>query len=268
MNSIKIKIYWTKVFEIDDDIISNSDDLNFSEDINSWQSWFDIDLLVDFTTTEYKVWDMLEYSIYNDEHKNGLLKYTGVITKIKRTYSSEQQWITLECESLTYILVQKNVNKTYNWTYQSIVDDMITDLWSNSCNMNFLWTEIFKNKVQNTATTSLTLDWNLLQGLQKLFENKVFFINQFGEITDTFPRKHLLKFWRDIFSNVTQEDSSWIINAELEIQSIQDINVGDMIKIVNTDSFLNLDNQQITKLDFTLENKTVIIWEINQIKVT
>jgi hypothetical protein len=35
MNSIKIKVYGTKVFEIDDSIISNSDDLNFSEDINS-----------------------------------------------------------------------------------------------------------------------------------------------------------------------------------------------------------------------------------------
>jgi hypothetical protein len=34
---------------------------------------------------------MLEYSIYNEDYKNGLLKYTGVITKIKRNYSSEKQ---------------------------------------------------------------------------------------------------------------------------------------------------------------------------------
>ena len=268
MNSIKIKVYGTKVFEIDDSIISNSDDLNFSEDINSWHSWFDIDLLVDFTTTDYKVWDVLEYSIYNEDYKNGLLKYTGLITKIKRNYSSEKQWITLECESITYLLVKKEINKIYTGTYQSIVDDIIWDLDSNVCSMDFLWNTYFKNEVQNTATTSLTLDWNLLQGLQKLFKNIPFFINQFWEITDTFTKKHLLKFWRDIFSNTTEENESGIINAELEIKSIQDINAGDMIKIVNTDTFLNLDNQQITKLDFTLENKTVIIWEINQIQVT
>jgi hypothetical protein len=210
---------------------------------------------------------LVEYSIYNEDYKNWLLKYSWVITKIKRSYEGKKQWITLETESVTYLLSQKQINKNYTWTYQSIVDDIINDLWDNTCNMNFLWNQIFKNEVQNIATTSITINGNLLEALQKLFENKTFFINQYGEIKDTFAKKHKIKFGRDIFSNSTEENSTWITNVELEVKTSHDINVWDYIKIINTDTFLNLDNKQITKLDFALHRKKIIIWEISEIKV-
>ncbi len=267
MLDIKIKIYWIKTFEIDPLIIWNANDLNFSEDLNSWQGGFDIDLMVDFTNTDYKVWDLFEYSIYDENYKNWLLKYSWVITKIKRNYHDNEQWITLECESITNLLVKREVDKTYSWTYKSIVDDIIADLDSNNCNMDFVWINYFKNLIQDDSLApNLEINWNLLQALQKLFKNKTFFINQFWEIKDTFTKKHLLKFWRDIFSNDTEEDETWIINADLEIKSIQDINAWDLIKIVNTDTFLNLDWEQITKLDFTLNKKNILIWEIKQLK--
>ncbi len=269
MVDIKIKIYWTKVFEINPYIVSNSNTLNFSEDLNSWQGGFDIDLLVDYNNTDYKPWDLFEYSIYNEKYKNWLLKFSWIINKIRRKYNWTTQWIILECESLAYLFVKKEVNKTYTWTYQSIVSDIISDLDTNSCNMDFVWGSIFKNLIQDTSTApNLEINWNLLWALQKLFENKKFFINQFWEIKDTFTKKHLLKFWRDIFLNETEEDETWIINADLEVQTTQDINAWDLVKIVNTDTFLNLDQEQITKLDFSLNKKNILIWEIKQLKTS
>ena len=264
---IKIKIYWNTNFEIPNETIDNADNLNFSEDINSWQSWIDIDLMVEFTNTDYEVWNLVEYVIYDEQNKNWLLKFAWVITKIKRSYKDNEQWITLECESITNLLVQKEVDKTYTWTYKSIVDDIIADLDSNDCSMDFVWSNYFNNLIQNNSVApNLIINWSLLQALQKLFEDKTFFVNQFWEIKDTFTKKHLLKFWIDIFSNNTEEDENWIVNANLEIKSIQNINAWDLIKIVNTNSFLNLDWQQITKLDFTLNKKNILIWEIKQLK--
>ncbi len=265
---IKIKVYWERVFEIDDKIINNADSIDFSEDINSGQSGINIDLLIDFSSDEYHIWDMIEYSIYNDDYKNGLLKFSWIITKIQRKYDGINQSVRLDCQSITYLLTQVEVDKVYSWTYQSIVDDIIADLWDNTCNMNFLWNTIFKNEIQDTwEADDLEIDGSLFQAIQKLFEEKQFFINQYGEIRDTFEKKHLLKFGRDIISNNTTEDIDGISDVELEVQNIQDINVWDTIKIVNTDTFLNLDGETITKLDFNILQINIIIWEIKNLKI-
>ncbi len=263
---IKIKIYrGSTKFELKN--ISEKSNFDFSEDINSGQGWFDIDLLVPFTNTDLQIWDLFEYSIYNEDYKNWLLKYTWRVNKIKRYYDKWLQWVSLVCESLTNLLINVEVNKTYSWTYQSIVNDIIADLPTNTCDMDFLWSTIFKNLIQNTSVApDLVHKWNLLKALQDLFEDKKFFINQYGEIKDTFTKKHLFKFWIDIITNDTEEDETGFINSDIKIwANILDINVWDKIKIINTDTFLNLDNEQIEKLDFSLFEKNIFIWKIEQL---
>jgi len=264
---IKIKIYrWSLKFVLDSNIISNAESLNFSEDINAWQGGLDIELALPFNDTSILVWDLIEYSIYNENYKNWLLKYSWVVNKIKRQYKWLAEWITLQCESLTKLLTDTEVDKTYTWTYQSIVNNIISDLPTNITSMDFVWNTLFKNLVQNTSSTSVVIDWNLLQALQKLFETWTFFINQFWEIKDTFTTKHILKFQTDIINNSTEEDSTWIISSDIIIwERILNINAGDLIKIQNTDTFLNLDNKQIKKLDFSILEKSIFIEKLEQL---
>lgn len=266
---IKIKIYrGAKKFELKN--ISNSDTLDFSEDLNSWQSGFDIELWIDFNNTDIQVWDIFEYSIYNEQYKNWLLKYSWRVNVLSRNYKKWIQNVKLKCESITNLLTQVEVDKTYTWTYQSIVNDIIADLPTNICSMDFLGNTYFKNLIQNTSVApDLVINWNLLKALQDLFEDKKFFINQFWEIKDTFTKKHLFKFWTHIIENETEEDETGFINSDIRIgEEILDINAGDLIKIINTDTFLNLDNKQIEKLDFSLLEKNIMIWKIEQLVVS
>lgn len=267
MRSIKIKVYWEKNFDIPVEIIQW--DLDFSEDINAGQWWLDITLNIPYDDTTYSVGNMLEYSIYNDNYKSWLLKYAWIIKNIRRIYKWNEQSVILECESITDLLVSVEINKTYSWTYQSIVSDIISDMWDNTCNMDFIWSIFFKNHIQDTSISpDVEIDGNLLQALQKLFENKKFFINQYGEIKDTFSKKHILRFGSDIIENEIQEWENGVENVDMVVRGKLDVSVWDKIKVVNTDSFINLDNLQISKLDFSVDQQNIFIWDIKQIKTS
>ncbi len=74
----------------------------------------------------------------------GFWKYSWIVNKIKRQYNKWVKWISLQCESLVKLLTNIEVNKTYTWTYQSIVNNIISDLTTNTTSMDFVWNTFLK----------------------------------------------------------------------------------------------------------------------------
>ena len=260
--NIKVKIYkpnWNKkTLHINN--MSEAQNINFSEDINAGQWPLSLKLSVPFTNNDFSIWDILEYSIYNEKYKSWLLKYSWIIKYIKRWFKWAEQYIILELESLTWILKNTEINKTYSWTIQNIITNMINDISINSnYNMDFLGNNIFKNNITSSVNTSVLVSSNLLSWMQELFEknNIEFYISRTWEIKDIWT-KYILKYQTDIVEWDISEDTTNLVlwSQFYELEPL------DKIKILNIPENLNQDNEVIQRVNFSLYETSIELWKI------
>ena len=245
--------------------VKNSDSLRFSESINGWQGWLDIELWESFDNADYNSWDFVEYIIYNDEYKNGLHKYTWYITGIERKLSIKK-WssIILKVAWLKTLLEQYEIHKTYTWTLSSVIDELITDFHSKKNITNeiqFLWTNILKNTISNTDNINASVSGNFFEALKNIFwENRDFFIDKSGSIhlVSENTKKHTLT----LNSNISEIEINENSETQIELSHYSyNIEAGQKIQLQNVSSFLNLDNQIIQKIDFNLLSPILYLWE-------
>ncbi len=230
--------------------------LQFSECVNGWQWGLNIKLDEKIDCSFYNKGDFIELIIFSNKYKNGIHKYTWVISGISRYIStSEWQWITLKVEWIVSLLSTGNINKVYSWSLTSVIDEFIADFHSQiniSNEMEYLWVNILKNGVSNTENINISVNGNYINVLEKIFwDNRKFFID---------------KIWIIKYIEEIQDEKEFTLNTDITSIDIDidgeidislsttdlDIEVWQKVFVQNIDTSLDFSWKRIQELAFGL----------------
>jgi len=265
---MKIKVLhyssdWSLKWEIEN--IKDINKIQYNEIVNWWQSWFNIELWINFDNLSYSYDDFVEFIIFNDDYKNGIHKFTGVIKWITRKVSKKEQNIILKINWLVSILSDFKINKTYSWSLTSVIDTLINDFHSqkNITNeMLYLWTQILKNTISSTESINITTNGTFFQALEKIFwEDKEFFINNKWEII-LLSEVTEIKYFTFNLINEIEMDEEWSIDILISWNKDFSLQVWQNIVIENIKSELNLEWKKIKELVFSLDKVLINAWKI------
>jgi hypothetical protein len=236
--------------------------------VNGGQGRLNIDLNESIDSQLYSKWDFIELIVFNEDYKQGLHKYTWVISWISRYINKKEwQWISLKVEGIVSLLSLEgqSINKTYSWPLTTVINEFISDFhgYMNISNeMEYLWTNILKNGVADTSNVNVSVNWNYISALEKIFwENKKYFIDKTWTIRyiEEIQDEREVTMWNNISSIDIDTDGE----IELSLSKAElDLQVWQKIFIENINISLNLENKRIQELAFWLGQIDISIWKI------
>lgn len=256
------KDWWFKKNLVD--LVENV--IDFWETINTWQWEIILRLNQSFTTDFYLKDDIIEITVYSDNFKSWIPRYTGTISWLRRNLTSDWEWIELKIFWIFDFLNDINVTKTYSWALNTLIDEIITDAWiSNNITSKptkILGSTKLKNLITNTTNVSYNAsDDDLFTVLKKLFELAAvnFYINQKWEIV-----------WESSTKLLISSSQKWVqikidenLQTEIIVKNnlIKDYSPNKPIKLLNIDSNYNLDWQVIQGIDYNEIQTRLLLWK-------
>ena len=265
--NIKLSVYssiWEFKKNIELENLKNPYELSFTESLNGWQGSFDINIWTNYDSTEYTEWDIIEYSIFNENNKWWLHRYTGYIHGINRFYNQDGEGIVLEVEGIVSKLSDYEITKTYTWTLASVIDEYITDYhlqYNITHSMPLLWSQFIKNGISNTDNISIDVNSDFLYNLWKIMWDRKFYVDHtwYIRLASENTNKHYITLNRDVWYFSINKDNE--IQLTLQDSEIQ-IYPWDTIQLQNVPSFLNLSDEVVEQVDFSILDTTIYTGQV------
>ena len=247
--------------------VKNIDWFSYSWNIWGWQGEIDMEIWTNYDNTDFVENQLIEISAYNKDNPSWVLKYAWFIKNINRTLSIEN-WESLEIE----VLGLSNILWEYSWTFtkneplNTIISSFIIQfhwVYNISSTMEFIWSNLFKNWISDTTNVNINKTWTYFEILEEIFTLawKTFFISKNWTINlwDQSIVKHILTWNKEI----VDMKISWTRQTEINLVWFDyDIEPGDKILLENINSTYNIDNQIVEKIDYSLLQTTLYLWEI------
>lgn len=247
------------------DLIENV--LDFSESINTWQWELVIKIRESFNSTRFAKWDLVAISLYSDNFKNWLPRYSWILRWVRRVMNNTWQFLELKFYWIFDFLNDIEVSKTYSWPLNEVIDEILTDAWTNndiSEAKSFLGAKKLKNLVSDTTSVNYEAsEEDLLQVLISIFESieKKFFINMKWEIIEESSEVILIPAWRKWVQIEIDEDweTDIIVN---NFEYLKNYSVNSPIKILNIEKDFNLNWEVIQEISFNDFETTLRLWQV------
>lgn len=272
MNKNDLKIImsqnnWLYIDDIKIKSIENLDSMKISANLWSWQWEIDFEIKTSYDDLNYSDNNLIEIALYNDDNKLWKLIYSWFIKNINRNYNQEN-WDSLEIEILGIwsLLWEYEWTFVFSWALNSWITSFINQfhsVYNISNEMEFLWNAIFKNWIIDTTNISINKTWKYFDILKEIFDSiqKTFFIDKDWTIYlwSQSNIEHILTINKDII------DLKLSSSRETSIQLSKNdfnINPGDKIFIQNINENFNMDWSRIEKVENSLLNTTIYLWEI------
>ena len=151
--------------------IDNINSLQFSAEKNKWLWDIKIELDLPFTNTDFIQWDIIEIKLYNDDNKNGINIYAGVLQEPIRIANTNRESVNIDALWLYSVLSGiKYNNSGYSFTKNDTAKNILTEIINNvnttlsrsppASYSGFIWSTMFKIDIpDNWPTLSLNFDY-------------------------------------------------------------------------------------------------------------
>jgi len=272
MNTNKFKIImsqqnWLHIDDIKTDLIENLNSMKIWLNLWAWQWEIDFEIKTNYDDLNYNDNNLIEIALYNDDNKLWKLIYSWFIKNINRNYNQEN-WDSLEIEILWLwsLLWEYEWTFVFSWALNFWITSFINQfhsVYNISNEMEFLWNNIFKNLIANTTLISINKTWNYFDILKEIFSsiNKTFVIDSSWNIFlwDQSENEHILTINENIIDlKISSTRETNILLSENNFNIIP----WDKIFIQNINESFNMDWSRIEKVEHSLLNTTIYLWEI------